>query len=263
MNNLAVKEVNFNGDTLIAAQDKTTEKVYVAVRWVVDGIGFTRGQANNQLEKIKDDIVLKQGVRNLVFQNMEGKGGNQEVKCIELEFLPIWLAKISITPKMQKESSDIVNKLIEYQLKAKDILANAFIHNVTQILPQTYKEALIALVESIEEKEKLEAHNQILLPKAEVYDTFIDGSNVQKMNDVAKSLGCGRNKLYDFLRDQKVLMKDNLPYQTYISRGYFKVKETPIRKGIYVTNKSQTFITAKGVGFIDKLLKDNNMVRDI
>jgi hypothetical protein len=32
MSSLAVKEVEFNGDKLYAAQDKNTEKVYVAVR---------------------------------------------------------------------------------------------------------------------------------------------------------------------------------------------------------------------------------------
>jgi anti-repressor protein len=258
MNQLAVKEVNFNGDTLIAAQDQTTEKVYIAVRWVCEGIGLTLDQAKRQIKNIKEDLVVSKGVSNLTLPT---NGGIQEVFCIELDFLPIWLAKISITPKMQSDSPETVNKLVEYQLKAKDVLANAFIHNVTQIVPKSYKEALLALVESIEEKEKLEAEKLILLPKAEVYDTFIDGSNVQKMNDVAKSLGYGRNKLFDFLREQKVLMKDNLPYQSYINRGYFQVKETPIRKGSFITNKSQTYATAKGVEYIDKLLKENAIER--
>ncbi|MED3792426.1 phage antirepressor KilAC domain-containing protein [Niallia alba] len=263
MDNLAIKEVDFNGDTLIAAQDKTTEKVYVGVRWVVDGIGFTRGQANNQLEKIKDDLVLKRGVRNLVFQNMEGKGSTQEVLCIELDLLPLWLAKISITPKMVENSPDTVEKLISYQLKAKDVLANAFIHNVKQIIPQTYKEALLALVESIEEKERLEEENKLLLPKAESFDTFIDGSNLQKMNDVAKSLGYGRNKLFEYLRAKKILMKDNLPYQKYITNGYFQVKETSIKKGVFVVNKSQTFVTSKGVDYINKLMNEDGIERVI
>jgi len=41
-----------------------------------------------------------------------------------------WLAKISITPKMQKENKEVMNKLIEYQLKAKDVLAKAFLPNI-------------------------------------------------------------------------------------------------------------------------------------
>lgn len=55
-------------------------------------------------------------------------GGNQDVLCLKLDFLPLWLAKISITPKMKKENLQLVENLIEYQLKAKDVLAEAFLN---------------------------------------------------------------------------------------------------------------------------------------
>lgn len=124
MTNLAIKEVEFNGSTLMAAQMKDSEKVYVGVKWVSEGIGLTLGQFQSQTRKIQEDLVLKQGVANL---QLPTKGGEQEVLCIELDFLPLWLAKISITPKMQKDDPEVVGKLVEYQLKAKDVLAAAFI----------------------------------------------------------------------------------------------------------------------------------------
>jgi len=256
--NLAVKEVEFQGSKLLATQDKSSEKIYVGVRWICDGIGLSEDQMKRQLKNIREDLVVSKGVSNLTLPT---NGGNQGVWCIELDYLPLWLAKISITPKMKDNSPELVEKLVEYQLKAKDVLANAFIHNVTQIVPTTYKDALIALVESIEEKEKLESENQVLLPKAESYDTFMDGSNYKKMNDVAKSLGYGRNKLYEFLRGQKVLMNDNLPYQKFINNGYFTVKENPIQKGQFSKNHSQTYVSAKGFDFINKLLNENNVIR--
>lgn len=255
MNNLAVKEVSFNGDILMAAQDRTTEKVYVGVSWICNGIGLNKNQKDRQVKNVQEDLVLKQGC---VKYDAGVFDANNETICIELNFLPLWLAKISITPTMQKDSPDAVSKLVEYQIKAKDVLANAFIHNVTQIVPQTYKEALVALIDAIDEKEKLEVENQILLPKAESFDTFIDGSNVQKMNDVAKSLGYGRNKLYEFLRNNKILMKDNLPYQKYVN-NYFVVKETPIKKGTFVINRPQTYVTARGVDFINKLINQKSL----
>lgn len=267
MSNLAVREVDFNGDTLIAAQDQTSEKVYVAVKWVCQGIGLTEDQAKRQIKNVKEDLVISKGVSNLTLLT---NGGEQDVLCVELDFLPLWLAKISITPKMIENSPDTVNKLVEYQLKAKEVLANAFVRNVTQIVPKSYKEALYALIESVEEKEKLEAEKvkleeekQILLPKAESFDDFIDGSNVQNMNTVSKALGYGRNKLYRFLREQKVMMKGNLPYQTYIDRGYFKVKEIPVVNDNIRFNTTQTYVTAKGVDFINKLLKEYNIDRNI
>jgi anti-repressor protein len=50
------------------------------------------------------------------------------------------------------------------------------------------------------------------------------------LGDAAKSLnlpGFGQNKLFAFLRDQKVLTSDNKPYQKFINNGYFQlVKES-------------------------------------
>ncbi|NLZ52606.1 MAG: hypothetical protein GX892_05580 [Thermoanaerobacteraceae bacterium] len=100
----------------------------------------------------------------------------------------------------------------------------------------------------------LEEERQKLLPKAEAYDTFMDGSNLQTMNDVAKCLGIGRNKLFKFLREHKIMRANNTPYQEYIDRGYFEVKEKPIQMGDSVINYAQTYVAAKGVDYIRKLL---------
>lgn len=54
-------------------------------------------------------------------------GGNQNVWCLKLDFVPLWLAKISITPTMEQETPELAAKLMEYQLKAKDVLAAAFV----------------------------------------------------------------------------------------------------------------------------------------
>ena len=99
---------------------------------------------------------------------------------------------------MQSESPNVVNNLIEYQLKAKDVLADAFIRGVKQTVPTTYKEALLALIENIEEKEKLEEQLQIQQPKVESFDTFIDADGYHNIEKTGKLLGKGRNKMYEF-----------------------------------------------------------------
>lgn len=93
-----------------------------------------------------------------------------------------------------------------------------------------------------------------LEPKAEQFDKFISGENYQDMNTVAKALGWGRNKLFAELRDKKILMSDNRPYQRYIDAGYFVVKEKSIQMGGQVINKPQTYVTAKGVSWLEKIL---------
>ncbi len=114
MNNLAVKEVNFNGDTLIAAQDQATEKVYVAVRWVCEWIGLTDGQMRNERKRIRDDPLLKNGCTKDYFST---NGGKQLLTLLEIEYLPIWLSKINIKSLNHKQYQNII-KLINYTVSA-------------------------------------------------------------------------------------------------------------------------------------------------
>ena len=114
-------------------------------------------------------------------------------------------------------------------------------------IPQTYPEALRLAADLAEE-------NQRLLPKAEMHDLFLSADNCQSMNVVAKSLGTGRTRLFQFLRDKEILMTNNTPYQDYLDRGYFRVVEKPIVMGDQAINKPQTFVTAKGVDYIGRLM---------
>lgn len=55
------------------------------------------------------------------------KGGTQRTLCLKLDYVPLWLAKISITPTMEAETPELAATLEQYQLRAKDVLAEAFI----------------------------------------------------------------------------------------------------------------------------------------
>nr|DAE33673.1 MAG TPA: hypothetical protein [Bacteriophage sp.] len=131
MNGLAVKDIEFNGATLRAAQD-AAGKIWVGIRWMCQGIGFNDGKVKTERKKIQDDLVLSQGKKFLPLGN---DNANSEVLCLDLDYIPLWLAKIAITPTMQKENPDLVQKLITYQLKAKDVLAEAFLPKKEEIVP--------------------------------------------------------------------------------------------------------------------------------
>lgn len=132
-NKLRVRDVEFNGTELRAAQEIETGKVYVGVRWVCQGMGFDHERMKNERKKIQKDIVLNSGVK---FYPIGNNNNSPNVLCLELNFIPLWLAKIAITPTMQRESPDLVNKLIDYQLHAKDILAAAFINKEPDTRPE-------------------------------------------------------------------------------------------------------------------------------
>lgn len=125
MYEMEIKKVPFMGTELMAARD-TDGQIWAGVRWMCDGIGFSEGQRKRQIANIQEDTVLSKGGSNLILPT---KGGTQRTLCLKLDYVPLWLAKISITPTMEQETPELAEKLIEYQLKAKDVLVAAFLPN--------------------------------------------------------------------------------------------------------------------------------------
>lgn len=64
------------------------------------------------------------------------RGGTQRTLCLKLDYVPLWLAKIAITPKMERETPELAARLEQYQLKAKDVLAAAFLPKAQQKLAE-------------------------------------------------------------------------------------------------------------------------------
>ena len=147
MTGLAVKDVQFNGATLRAAQD-TENIIWVGVAWVCQGLGLSEGQMKNERKKIQTDEVLSQGTK---FHPLGSGNSDSEVLCLKLDFLPLWLAKIHVTPKMRRDNPQLADKLNTYQIKAKDVLAAAFL-NKNALAPQAdYMKQIENLQSTIEE----------------------------------------------------------------------------------------------------------------
>ncbi|NRX78507.1 hypothetical protein DE153_005288 [Clostridium beijerinckii] len=169
MSNLSVKSVDFLGDNLVAVKDESTGKIYTGVSYICKGIGFTKGQKDRQVKNIQEDEILNRGCLKFEAGVIDP---NNEVLAIELDFLPLWLAKISITPNMKEEQPLVAEKLINYQLKAKNVLAEAFINNkptcIEDVLISSLQE-MKALkgevqaikVESAKQKEELQGIREI------------------------------------------------------------------------------------------------------
>ena len=123
MNELEIKTVPFLGTDLMAARDNDGQ-IWAGVRWMCDGLGLSEAQARNERKKIQSDETLMEGGSNLTLPT---NGGMQNVLCLKLDFVPLWLAKISITPTMKEERPELAATLKKYQLRAKDVLAAAFL----------------------------------------------------------------------------------------------------------------------------------------
>lgn len=117
-----VKEIPFLEGTLLGVRDENGQ-VWLAVKKVCLDIGLSEGQAQRQITNIQKDLVFCEGVANLQFLS---NGGKQKTICIKEKFVTLWLAKISLTPSMQKKNPEAVQKLLAYQLEAADVLHKAF-----------------------------------------------------------------------------------------------------------------------------------------
>ena len=130
-----------------------------------------------------------------------------------------------------------------------------YIANQENLTPeQIVAQALIVAQNIIQEKDRLLAEQK---PKVEFFDTVANSKTALPMDKVAKVLdmGIGRNKLFEILRDKKILDRSNIPYQTYVDRGYFRVVEQKYTKPTgetVVTTK--TLVYQRGVDYIRKIV---------
>ena len=115
---LQVKEVRFNGERITAIRE--SGKIYVSVKNVCNNLGMNENQFKTQRDKINNDEFLKVGRK---FSPLDTGFGIKETMLLELDYLPIWLAKINPS----RFSEELKKQLIEYQLKAKDVLADEFL----------------------------------------------------------------------------------------------------------------------------------------
>lgn len=131
-----------------------------------------------------------------------------------------------------------------------------YIANQEQLTPeQIVANALVVAQKIIQQKDRQLAD---LKPKAEFFDAVAGSKSAIAIGDVAKTLGIdgiGRNNLFQILRDRKILMRDNKPYQQYIDAGYFRVIEQKYDTPDGETKISfKTLVFQKGVDYIRKVV---------
>ena len=126
-------------------------------------------------------------------------------------------------------------------------------------LPQTFAEALRLAADQQEQLELQQKQLNEQKPKVEFFDAVAESKTAIEMKAVANTLhfkNIGRNKLFAILREKKILMGNNMPYQKYVDCGYFRTVEqkfsTPDGE---VRVSIKTIVYQKGVDFIRKTLK--------
>lgn len=198
MKDLIIKEVDFQGNKIISTI--IDSKVYISVKNVCDNLGMDETQRRNQRAKVQNDEFLKGGLK---FTPLFTKGGIQETLMIELDYLPIWLAKIN-PARFDKELKE---KLMIYQLKAKDVLSEAFFgkrEDEITLLPEDKDWALKRIHDRADQAKILEDQASHIIGKLQkIYKEIAGVADLKK-----RTIG---NSFFSFKEDGYDASKEKLP----------------------------------------------------
>ena len=132
-----------------------------------------------------------------------------------------------------------------------------FIENYLPFLDEPYRDLFRLQMTAIEKLNERIRHDKPLVEFANQVagtDDLIDMNAMAKLA-ADKNFNIGRTRLFRWLKRTGVLMSNNLPYQRYIDRGYFAVKESVFEVNGLKKTYRQTFVTGKGQLFIISLLR--------
>lgn len=138
-------------------------------------------------------------------------------------------------------------------------------------LPGTYKEALLQLVEQVEENEKLQLENTMqkqqigeLKPKANYVDMILKSKSLVTIGQIAKDYGMSAQEMNKLLQRFKIQYKQSgqwLLYSNHHAKGYTHSETTEItHKDGSVSVRMHTKWTQKGRLFLYEFLKRRDII---
>lgn len=161
--------------------------------------------------------------------------------------------------RFPKREACLMAMSYSYELQAKVYDRMTELEQEKPKLPQTYLEALkelVAVTEVVEQQAKKIEQDKPLVMFAE---TVTNSTDCIAVGDLAKivadqKIKIGRNKLFQWLRDNEYLMNDNKPYQKYVDQGLFRMIEQSFKTAYGDKVGFKTLVTGKGqVVIVEKL----------
>jgi len=125
-------------------------------------------------------------------------------------------------------------------------------------------EKVVQLIDDFEDlkvrKEILETNQKMNEPKLRILDKLF---GIEKCYDletvhlILKYRGVKSMELLKILRAHHVLNEDNVPFQEYCDRRYFRIVESKTTVGNHTVTSQRTYVYQSGITFIEKILKSH------
>lgn len=213
---------------------------YLKLETVARGLGFTR-TADSGNEVVRWERVHKY-LGEIGFMPTSGHD----------DFIPENIF-YRLAMKAKNETAERFQALVADEIIPSIRKHGGYIANQENLTPeQIVANALIVAQNIISQKDK---QIEQMKPKAEFFDAVADSRTAISMNEVSKVLGIkgyGRNNLFEFLRNNGILDRWNVPYQRYIDCGWFRVIEQKYTRQGEPCVTTKTLVYQKGVDAIRK-----------
>ena len=225
--------------------------VYLKLEDITKGLGFTR-VANSGNEVVRWERVNKYlaefGVPTCghddfipenIFYRLAMKANNAAAVAFQKKIAD------EVIPSIRKHGAYLTPEKVE------EVLLN----------PDTIILLATRLKNEQEERMRLEAQIEADAPKVELAEQCLMASNSISLNEFCKvlyrenDLEIGSHRLFRFLRERKVLQANNLPYQSYMQRGWFDNTQEQDCVGSNIITYPTARITPKGQMGVLRLLK--------
>ena len=212
----------------------TTEKT-MTTKELAEALGVDKSTISRTLETLPDLVATLQQV------NINGKMGYvyNEAQATVIK------TALQNKSKIAKNGFDTLT------------IANDFEMLVMQQKLTEYQSRRIAELQAENERKEKQLIEQ--KPKVDFYDRVTESPDCIDIGQCAKILnihGIGRNKLFEILRNKKILNERNQPYQKYVDCGYFRIIETSFNlpDGTQKINL-KTVVFQRGLDFIRKMIE--------
>lgn len=222
---------------------------YLKLETVARGLGFVDSSKGTEYVRW-----------NTVRQYLTEIGFSQEVA--KTDFIPENIF-YRLAMKAKNETAERFQALVADEIIPSIRKHGGYIANQEKLTPeQIVANALIVAQNIISAKDK---QIEQMKPKAEFFDAVADSGTAISMNEVAKVLGIkgyGRNNLFEFLRNNGILDRWNVPYQRYIDCGWFRVIEQRYTRQGEQCVTTKTLVYQKGVDAIRKKILEAEKNRE-
>lgn len=171
-----------------------------------------------------DALTALDADEKMTLDNTEGhsgqKGGAQSFNIINESGLYALVLK-SRKPNAKAFRKWITSEVIPAIRKTGTYAAKAAVPAPS--VPTTLKDALKLALHTMEERDVLAAQVEKEKPMVAFYHKVAATDDTLSLNETAKILGIGRNKMMIQMRGDGILTAKNLPYQRYLDAKLFEV----------------------------------------